>query len=56
MSILALNAGSTSLKFGLFDDHSCERLIMGEVDWASGDRRQAKLVVRQRAGRKRLTA
>ena len=50
MSILAINAGSSSLKFGLFSDDTCEPLISGEIDWVSGDRQQAQLVVRPRQG------
>ena len=47
MTILALNAGSTSLKFGLFDAAS-EPLLAGDIDWAVGDRRQATLTLRPR--------
>lgn len=50
MSILALNAGSSSLKFGLFSDVACERLISGDIDWAGGDQGQAQLTVRPRSG------
>jgi len=50
MSTLAINAGSSSLKFGLFSDDTCERLVTGEIDWAGGDRQQAQLVVRPRQG------
>ncbi|MGA2747164.1 MAG: acetate kinase [Verrucomicrobiota bacterium] len=50
MSILALNAGSSSLKFGLFSADTCERLLAGEIDWASGDRQKAQLVVQPRNG------
>ena len=46
MSLLAINAGSSSLKFGLFNDETCERLVVGEIDWASGDRQEAHLVMR----------
>ena len=46
MSILALNAGSSSLKFALFSDDAGERLLSGEIDWAGGDRRQAQLIIR----------
>lgn len=47
MSILVLNTGSSSLKFGLFDDAASEELATGLIDWAS-DPRQAELVVRLR--------
>lgn len=50
MSILALNSGSTSLKFGLFDDAACEPFLTGEIDWAQGDRDQARLIVRPARG------
>jgi acetate kinase len=50
MSILALNAGSSSLKFGLFNNDACERLLTGEIDWAGGDRQQAQMVIRPRGG------
>jgi len=50
MSLLAINAGSTSLKFGLFHEQTCERLAGGEIDWACGDRHQAHLVVRPHNG------
>jgi len=50
MSILAINAGSSSLKFGLFGDDACERLVTGEIDWANGNREQAQLLVRPRNG------
>jgi acetate kinase len=50
MSTLAVNAGSSSVKFGLFDDETCERLVTGEIDWAGGDRQQAQLLVRPRNG------
>ena len=50
MSTLAINAGSSSLKFGLFSDDTCERLVTGEIDWAGGDRQQAQLVLRPRKG------
>ena len=51
MSILALNSGSSSLKFGLFDAINCEGLLAGEIDWAHGDRARAQLIVRPRHGR-----
>jgi acetate kinase len=45
MSILVFNAGSTSLKFGLFSDPACELLISGALDWAGGDRHRATLTL-----------
>lgn len=50
MSTLVINAGSCSLKFGVFATGSDEPLVTGEIDWASGDRQQATLVVRPRNG------
>ncbi|MBI5467833.1 MAG: acetate kinase [Deltaproteobacteria bacterium] len=44
MSILVINAGSSSLKFGLFEEVSLEALASGVIDWASGPR-QAGLSV-----------
>ncbi len=43
MSILVFNAGSTSLKFGLFDDEARQVVASGDIDWAHGDRRRATL-------------
>ena len=51
MSLLAINAGSSSLKFGLFHAETCERLVAGEIDWASGNRQEAHLVMRPRNGK-----
>jgi acetate kinase len=45
MSILVFNAGSSSLKFGLFDAEACRPLASGGIDWADGDRRHAKLLL-----------
>jgi acetate kinase len=49
MSILVFNAGSTSLKFGLFADPSCVLLASGSLDWANGDRHHALLTLRTAA-------
>ena len=46
MSILVFNAGSTSLKFGLFTDPACALLVSGALDWAGGDRHCAVLTLR----------
>jgi acetate kinase len=46
MSILVFNAGSTSLKFGLFTDPACALLASGSLDWAGGDRHRALLTLR----------
>ena len=48
MSILVINAGSTSLKFGLFEAEAQETLVSGAIDWPGGDRRHAKLTIRRR--------
>jgi acetate kinase len=50
MSILAINAGSSSLKFGLFNEPDCAPLVTGEIDWADGNRDEAQLIVRPRQG------
>jgi acetate kinase len=51
MSILAINSGSSSLKFGLFDAGTCEALLAGDIDWAHGDRARARFTLRPRNGR-----
>ncbi len=43
MSILVFNAGSSSLKFGLFDAAARDALASGVIDWADGDRNCARL-------------
>jgi acetate kinase len=45
LSILVLNTGSSSLKFGLFDDSAEFGLLDGQVDW-HGEEDSAELVVR----------
>ena len=50
MGILAINAGSSSLKFGLFAEDTFETLLAGEIDWAHGDRERAQLILRARGG------
>jgi acetate kinase len=50
MSILAINSGSSSLKFGLFDAGTLEPLVEGDIDWAQGDRGQAKFTLRPQTG------
>ena len=49
-TILALNSGSSSLKFGLFDAGTCEGLLAGEIDWTGGDRARAQFTLRPRNG------
>ncbi len=48
MSILAINSGSSSLKFGLFDADTFEPLVEGCIDWAHGDRARAQFTLRAR--------
>ncbi len=50
MSVLALNAGSSSLKFGVFSEAIREPLVLGEIDWAAGDRQSARLALRRADG------
>jgi acetate kinase len=45
LSVLVVNAGSSSLKFGLFDAEAREALVSGLIDWGGG-KEQADLVVR----------
>lgn len=47
MSILVINAGSSSLKFGLFDPEARDELASGLIDWTA-DPKQASLVLRPR--------
>ncbi len=50
MSILVINAGSTSLKYGLFDDEALHVLGRGSIDWADGHRESAQLRYTSQAG------
>ncbi len=54
-SILALNSGSTSLKFGLFHASDCSPLLEGDVDWADGRRDRARLSIHPFGGKKATT-
>jgi len=49
MSILVINAGSSSLKFGLFDAEARQSLATGLIDWRN-DPRQAELVIHPSKG------
>jgi acetate kinase len=49
MSILVINAGSSSLKFGLFDTEARQTLATGLIDWRI-DPRQAELVIHPSGG------
>jgi acetate kinase len=40
---LVVNAGSTSLKFGVFEPEAREALLAGTIDWPHGDREHATL-------------
>lgn len=51
MNILAINSGSSSLKFGLFDAETCEPLLAGDIDWSHGDREHSQFTLRPRNGR-----
>jgi acetate kinase len=51
MSILVFNAGSTSLKFGLFSDPACDLIVSGSIDWAGGDRHHSRLTLRSAEGK-----
>jgi acetate kinase len=50
MSILVINAGSSSLKFGLFDAEAKQTLATGLIDWRA-DPRHAELVVTNSEGK-----
>ncbi len=52
MSILVINAGSSSLKFGLFDDEAREELASGIVDWTDPVR-GAEIAVKTAEGSER---
>ncbi|MGH7225000.1 MAG: acetate/propionate family kinase, partial [Gemmataceae bacterium] len=49
MSILVINAGSSSLKFGLFDAEARQSLATGLIDWRK-DPQQAELVIHPSKG------
>lgn len=49
MSILVINAGSSSLKFGLFDDEARQSLATGLIDWRK-DPQHAELVIHPSMG------
>ena len=49
MSILTINAGSSSLKFGLFDSEAKRALATGLIDWRV-DPSQAELIVQPNEG------
>ena len=45
MSILVINAGSTSLKFGVFEERLGDAVLSGSIDWPEGDREHATLSI-----------
>jgi len=45
MNVLALNVGSSSVKFALFENNLKESLREGEIAWANGKRDRARLTV-----------
>ena len=49
MSILVINAGSSSVKFGLFDRDARQSLATGLIDWTA-DASRAELVIRPSGG------
>jgi acetate kinase len=49
VSILVINAGSSSVKFGLFDDESLEPIARGILDWA-GESHRATITLRPAQG------
>jgi acetate kinase len=55
MSILVFNAGSSSLKFGLFEEDFHETVASGYIDWASGDRNHAEFRFRGPDGKQTCT-
>ncbi len=52
MSILSINSGSSSLKFGLFSEGEFEPIREGEIDWADGQREHAHLTLKLPGGEK----
>ena len=50
MNVLTINAGSTSVKFAVFESGNDEPLREGEISWANGRRDQARLTVVSRGG------
>lgn len=45
MNVLAINVGSSSVKFALFENGATESLREGEISWADGKRERARLTV-----------
>ena len=55
MSILVLNAGSSTLKFAVFDERAGEELASGAVDWRGGDETTTLTLQTPETGEKHLT-
>lgn len=55
MSVLVLNAGSSTLKFSLFDSTACEELASGLVDWRGHDQTAILQFRSPAAGKKQST-
>ena len=55
MNVLTINAGSTSVKFAVFESGRDEPLREGEISWAGGRRDQARLTVVSRGGERQQT-
>ena len=45
MATLVFNAGSSSLKFGLFEGEPCAAVVRGIVDWAAAGRAELRLTL-----------
>jgi acetate kinase len=56
MSVLSINTGSSSVKFALFENDRDDSLCEGEIAWASGEGKQAKLLLWSRNGQKTSSA
>jgi acetate kinase len=54
MNVLTINAGSSSIKFALFESGRDEALREGQISWANGDRGHADLTVSTREGKPEL--
>lgn len=55
MSVLVLNAGSSTLKFGLFDQLARNELAAGSVDWAGREKSTTLTLRTQTSGEKQST-
>lgn len=55
MNVLTINAGSSSIKFALYESGRDEALREGQISWANGQRGQAGLTVCPRGGKPELS-